>query len=75
MQLSQGSLGTTAGTGSEIRDTNVAFQPFSNTGVLFNPQLNQLSLIDPARLQRLQIIPTGEQRNRLGQRSQRHFHA
>ncbi len=59
VQLSQGSIGTTAGTGSEIRDTNVAFQPFSNTGVLFNPQLNELSMIDPARLQRLQIIPTG----------------
>jgi DNA-binding beta-propeller fold protein YncE len=59
VSLSQGSIGTTAGTGPEIRDTNVAFQPFSNTGVLFNPQLNELSMIDPARLQRLQIIPTG----------------
>jgi DNA-binding beta-propeller fold protein YncE len=58
MTLTQGSLGTTVGTSPEIRDTNVAFQPFSNTAVLFNPQLNQLSLIDPVRLERLQIIPT-----------------
>ncbi len=59
VQLSQGSIGTTAGTGPEIRDANVAFQPFSNTGVLFNPQFNEFSLIDPARLQRLQIVATG----------------
>ncbi len=58
MTLTEGSLGITAGTGPEIRDTNVAFQPFTNTAVLFNPQLNQVSLIDPVRLQRLQIIPT-----------------
>ena len=58
MTLTEGSLGITAGTGPEIRDTNVAYQPFSNTAVLFNPQLNQVSLIDPVRLQRLQIIPT-----------------
>jgi len=60
VQLSQGNFGTTAGTGPEIRDTNVAYQPYSNTGVLFNPQLNQLSLIDPSRLERLQIVPTGQ---------------
>jgi DNA-binding beta-propeller fold protein YncE len=59
VSLSQGSISTAAGTGPEIRDTNVAFQPFSNTGVLFNPQLNELSMIDPARLQRLAIVPTG----------------
>jgi DNA-binding beta-propeller fold protein YncE len=59
LSLSQGSIGTATGSGPEIRDTNVAFQPFSNTGVLFNPQLNELSLIDPARLQRLAIVPTG----------------
>jgi DNA-binding beta-propeller fold protein YncE len=58
--LTAGSLGTTAGSGPEIRDTNVAFQPYSNSGVLFNPQLNQVSLIDPSRLQRLQIVPTGQ---------------
>jgi DNA-binding beta-propeller fold protein YncE len=56
--LTQGSLGTTTTTTPELGDTNVAFQPFSNSGVLFNPQLNQISLIDPARLQRLQILPT-----------------
>jgi YVTN family beta-propeller protein len=58
MTLTEGSLGITAGSGPEIRDTNAAFQPFTNTAVLFNPQLNQVSLIDPVRLQRLQIIPT-----------------
>ncbi len=58
MTLTEGSLGITGGLSQEIGDTNVAFQPFSNTGVLFNPGLNQISLIDPARLQRLQIIPT-----------------
>jgi DNA-binding beta-propeller fold protein YncE len=58
MTLTAGSLGTATGTSQEIRDTNVAFQPFTNTAVLFNPQFNEVSLIDPARLQRLQIIPT-----------------
>ncbi len=58
MTLTEGSLGITPGTGPEIRDTNVAFQPFTDTGVLFNPQLNQVSLIDPVRGQRLQIIST-----------------
>jgi DNA-binding beta-propeller fold protein YncE len=60
VQLTEGNVGTTAGTGSEIRDTNVAFQPYSNTGVLFNPQLNQVSMIDPVRLQRYQIVSTGQ---------------
>ena len=59
MTLTEGSLGITGRPPRpEIRDTNVAFQPFTNTAVLFNPQLNQVSLIDPVRLQRLQIIPT-----------------
>ncbi len=69
LTLSQGSLGTTPGTGFEIRDTSVAFQPFTNTAVLFNPQLNQVSLIDPVRLQRLQIlstIPSGATVNGIG---------
>ncbi len=60
VQLSQGSIGITAGTGPEIRDTNVAFQPYSNTAVLFNPQLNQVSMIDPVRLERLQIVATNQ---------------
>jgi DNA-binding beta-propeller fold protein YncE len=51
-----GSTATT--TAPEIGDTNVAFQPFTNTGVLFNPSLNQISLIDPVRLQRYQIVST-----------------
>lgn len=60
VSLTEGNVGITAGTGPEIRDTNVAFQPYSNTGVLFNPQLNQLSMIDPVRLQRYQIVPTNQ---------------
>src|SRR5580704_6885127 len=51
-----GSTATTAA--PEIGDTSVAFQPFTNTGVLFNPTLNQISLIDPVRLQRYQIVST-----------------
>ncbi|MBV9885030.1 MAG: hypothetical protein JO119_00635 [Acidobacteria bacterium] len=50
--------GSTTGAAGEIGDTNVAYQPYSNTAVVFNPHLNQLSLIDPARLARIQIVPT-----------------
>ncbi len=62
LSLTQGSLGTTPGTSFEIGDTSVAFQPYTNTGVLFNPKLNQVSLIDPSRLLREQI--PGDTRNR-----------
>jgi len=54
---------TGSGTGPpELGAAAVAFQPFSNTAVSFNPtsQFNQVSLIDPSALQRLAIIPTGQ---------------
>lgn len=48
-------------TGSpELGATNVAFQPFTNTAVSFNALRNEVSLLDPTALQRLQIIPTGQ---------------
>jgi DNA-binding beta-propeller fold protein YncE len=50
---------TTTGAVGEIGDNNVAYQPYSNTAVLFNPHLNQFSLIDPARLVRIAIVPSG----------------
>jgi len=50
--------GSTAGAAGEIGDTNVAYQPYSNTAVVFNPHLNQVSLLDPARLARIAIVPT-----------------
>jgi DNA-binding beta-propeller fold protein YncE len=59
MTLTAGSIGSNTTNAVEIRDTNVAFQPYSNTAVLFNPQRNEISLIDPTRLQRFQIIPSG----------------
>jgi YVTN family beta-propeller protein len=51
--------GTPTSSTGEIGDTSVAYQPYSNTAVLFNPHLNQISLLDPARLARISIIPTG----------------
>jgi DNA-binding beta-propeller fold protein YncE len=50
--------GSTTGAAGEIGDTNVAYQPYSNTAVVFNPHLNQISLLDPARLARIAIVPT-----------------
>jgi len=50
-----------ASTGSpELGATMVAFQPFTNTAVSFNPRRNEISMLDPAILQRLQIIQTGQ---------------
>ena len=37
---------------------DVAFQPFTNTAVAFNPTLNEVSLLDPVLLQRLAIVHT-----------------
>jgi DNA-binding beta-propeller fold protein YncE len=51
--------GNTAGAAGEIGDTSVGYQPYSNTAVVMNPHLNQISLIDPARLARIAIVPTG----------------
>jgi DNA-binding beta-propeller fold protein YncE len=52
-------LGGTATGAGEIGDTAVAYQPYSNTALLLNPRLAELSLIDPARLVRIKIVPTG----------------
>jgi DNA-binding beta-propeller fold protein YncE len=52
---------TGQGTGStEIGASAVAFQPLSNTAVSFNPNLNQVSLLDPSLLQRAAIVGTGQ---------------
>jgi DNA-binding beta-propeller fold protein YncE len=50
--------GSTTNAAGEIGDTSVAYQPYSNTALVFNPHLNQLSLLDPARLARIAIVPT-----------------
>ncbi|HEX4379105.1 MAG TPA: YncE family protein [Candidatus Acidoferrum sp.] len=60
VSLNQGVIlgGTNTGAPGEIGDSAVAYQPYSNTAVVFNPHLNQLSLLDPARLARIQLLPT-----------------
>jgi DNA-binding beta-propeller fold protein YncE len=50
--------GSTTGAAGEIGDTSVGYQPYSNTALVFNPHLNQLSLLDPARLARIAIVAT-----------------
>jgi DNA-binding beta-propeller fold protein YncE len=60
MTLVLGATGLVTTGAPELGATNVAFQPFSNTAVSFNPQLNQVSLLDPSNLQRLAIVPTGQ---------------
>jgi len=48
-------------TGSpELGAETVAFQPFSNTAVSFNPKTNEVSLLDPSLLQRPAIVTTGQ---------------
>ncbi|MDP9338566.1 MAG: hypothetical protein M3P45_06830 [Acidobacteriota bacterium] len=37
---------------------DVAFQPFTNTALAFNPVLNEVSLLDPSLLQRAAIVHT-----------------
>ena len=49
------------GTGApELGAEAVAFQPFSNTAVSFNPRTNEVSLLDPSLLQRPAIVTTGQ---------------
>ena len=49
------------GTGApELGAESVAFQPFSNTAVSFNPRTNEVSLLDPSLLQRPAIVTTGQ---------------
>jgi DNA-binding beta-propeller fold protein YncE len=48
-------------TGSpELGAGDVAFQPFSNTAISFNPKTNEVSLLDPSLLQRPAIVTTGQ---------------
>jgi DNA-binding beta-propeller fold protein YncE len=51
-----GKVGTGVPTESGVAD--VAFQPFTNTAVAFNPTLNEVSLLDPVLLQRAAIEHT-----------------
>ena len=60
MTVFAGAVGQVSSGSPELGATNVAFQPFSNTAVSFNPLLNQVSLLDPTALQRLAIIATGQ---------------
>jgi DNA-binding beta-propeller fold protein YncE len=60
MSLFAGATGQVSTGSPELGATNVAFQPFTNTAVSFNALRNEVSLLDPTALQRLQIIPTGQ---------------
>jgi DNA-binding beta-propeller fold protein YncE len=62
MSIFSGSTGAVFSGSPEIGETDVAFQPFSNTAVVFNPStgINQISLIDPSLLQRAAFVNTGQ---------------
>jgi len=60
MTVFAGATGQVSSGSPELGATNVAFQPFTNTAVSFNPVLNQVSLLDPTALQRLAIIDTNQ---------------
>ncbi len=60
MTVFAGAVGQVSAGSPELGATNVAFQPFTNTAVSFNPMLNQVSLLDPTALQRLAIVSTGQ---------------
>jgi DNA-binding beta-propeller fold protein YncE len=62
MSLFKDGTGATFSGAPEIGETSVAFQPFSNTAVVFNPNggFNQISLIDPSVLERAAIVKTGQ---------------
>jgi DNA-binding beta-propeller fold protein YncE len=60
MTVFAGAVGQVGSGSPELGATNVAFQPFSNTAVSFNPALKQVSLLDPTALQRLAIVSTGQ---------------
>jgi DNA-binding beta-propeller fold protein YncE len=60
MTLFAGATGQVTTGSPELGATDVAFQPFSNTAVSFNPTLNQVSLLDPSLLQRAAIVSTGQ---------------
>ncbi len=44
----------------ELGAAQVAFQPFTNTAVSFNPKTNEVSLLDPSLSQRPAIVTTGQ---------------
>ena len=44
----------------ELGAAEVAFQPFTNTAVSFNPKSNEVSLLDPSLSQRPAIVTTGQ---------------
>ena len=48
------------GLAPESGGADVAFQPFTNTAVSFNPVLSEVSMIDPVLLQRDTIVKTGQ---------------
>jgi DNA-binding beta-propeller fold protein YncE len=50
----------TTGLAPESGLADVAFQPFTNTAVSFNPQLNEVSMIDPVLLVRDAIVKTNQ---------------
>jgi DNA-binding beta-propeller fold protein YncE len=50
----------TSGLAPESGVADVSFQPFTNTAVVFNPQLSEVSMIDPVLLQRDAIVKTNQ---------------
>ncbi len=60
MTLFSGATGQVTTGSPELGAETVAFQPFSNTAVSFNPRTNQVSLLDPSLLQRPAIVTTGQ---------------
>jgi len=66
MTLFAGATGAVFSGSPELGAADVAFQPFSNTAVSFNPKRNEVSLLDPSLLQRAAIVPTGAGQNGIG---------
>jgi DNA-binding beta-propeller fold protein YncE len=61
LSLSVGSFGTTAGGAPESGARFVAYQPYYNVVVSFNPTRNEISFLDPVRLDRIiPAAPTGQ---------------
>lgn len=60
MSLFSEATGQVSSGAPELGAETVAFQPFSNTAVSFNPKTNEVSLLDPSLLQRPAIVTTGQ---------------
>jgi DNA-binding beta-propeller fold protein YncE len=60
MSLFSEATGQASSGAPELGAETVAFQPFSNTAVSFNPKTNEVSLLDPSLLQRPAIVTTGQ---------------